>query len=79
VGLLDDHYFYFASGPDAFPRPRGFAVERISALGRVFPLAHWLYKLAPYSPRLHATADRAMRALRLDGLRISIISETNVA
>ena len=44
----------------------------ISALGRVFPLAHWLYKLAPYSPRLHATADRAMRALRLDGLRISI-------
>jgi 2-polyprenyl-3-methyl-5-hydroxy-6-metoxy-1,4-benzoquinol methylase len=72
-GLLDDHYFYYSRQTlTRFLAREGFAVERISALGRVFPLAHWLYKLAPYSPRLHATADRAMRALRLDGLRISI-------
>jgi SAM-dependent methyltransferase len=72
-GLLDDHYFYYSRQTLArFLDREGFAVERVTALGRVFPLGHWMYKLAPYSPRLHAAVDRAMRALRIDGLRISV-------
>ena len=72
-GLLDDHYFYY-SRPTLrrFLGSEGFAVERISALGRVFPLAHWAFKLEPYSPRLHAAVAGTMRALRVDGRQISI-------
>ena len=72
-GLLDDHYFYFSRQTlTRLLEREGFAVERISALGRVFPLAHWVFKLAPYSRALHAAAARATRALRIDGLQISI-------
>lgn len=72
-GLLDDHYFYY-SRPTLrrFLDSEGFAVERISALGRVFPLAHWAFKLEPYSRRLHAALAGTMRALRVDGWQISI-------
>lgn len=72
-GLLDDHYFYY-SRPTLrrFLGSEGFAVERISALGRVFPLAHWAFKLEPYSRRLHAAVAGTMRALRVDGRQISI-------
>lgn len=72
-GLLDDHYFYYSRPTLArFLDGEGFAVERMTALGRVFPLGHWMYKLAPYSKRLHTALHRAMRALRIDGLRISV-------
>jgi SAM-dependent methyltransferase len=72
-GLLDDHYFYFSRRTlGRFLGGEGFTVERISALGRAFPLSHWVYKLAPYSRALHAALARATRALRVDGLQISI-------
>lgn len=72
-GLLDDHYFYFSRQTLArCLEQEGFVVERISALGRVFPLSHWVFKLAPYSRALQATAARVTRALRLDGRQISI-------
>jgi len=72
-GLLDDHYFYFSRQTlRRFLDDEGFAVERIAALGRVFPLSHWIYKLAPYSRALHAALARTTRALRMDGLQISI-------
>ena len=72
-GLLDDHYFYF-SRPTLrrFLERDEFAVERIAALGRLFPLAHWVFKLAPYSRRLHAALAGITRAVRIDGLQISV-------
>jgi SAM-dependent methyltransferase len=72
-GLLDDHYFYY-SRPTLrrFLASEGFAVERISALGRVFPLAHWAFKLEPYSRGLYAALAATMRAVRVDGLQVSI-------
>lgn len=72
-GLLDDHYFYF-SRPTLrrFLESEGFAVERIAGLGRVFPVSHWVFKLAPYSRVLHAVAARLTRALRIGELEISI-------
>jgi 2-polyprenyl-3-methyl-5-hydroxy-6-metoxy-1,4-benzoquinol methylase len=72
-GLLDDHYFYFSRQTlQRFLEREGFALERIGALGRVFPLSHWVFKLAPYSRALHAAVARAARAARVDGLQISI-------
>lgn len=72
-GLLDDHYYYFSR--DTLRRmleSEGYAVERITSLGRVFPLSHWLFKLAPYSRALEAAATRGARALGLDQTQISI-------
>jgi 2-polyprenyl-3-methyl-5-hydroxy-6-metoxy-1,4-benzoquinol methylase len=72
-GLLDDHYVYFSRRTlTRFLEQGGFTVERIRALGRVFPLSHWLFKLAPYSRLLQHGATRVTRALRIDGLQISI-------
>lgn len=72
-GLLDDHYFYFSRRTlRRFLGEEGFAVERIAAFGRAFPLSHWVFKLAPYGRTLHAAAARAARALRIDGLQVSI-------
>lgn len=72
-GLLDDHYFYFSRATmRRFLEEEGFAVERITALGRGFPLAHWAFKLQPYSRRLHAAVAGAMRGLRVDGVQISV-------
>ncbi|MGH7785812.1 MAG: class I SAM-dependent methyltransferase [Candidatus Binatia bacterium] len=72
-GLLDDHYFYFSRPTlERLLNDEGFAVERVSALGRVFPLGHWVFKLAPYSRVLHAVAARTTRALGIDNLQISI-------
>lgn len=72
-GLLDDHYFYFSRQTlRRVLEQEGFAVERISALGRVFPLAHWAFKLAPYSRALQQGVSRALRILRADELQISI-------
>lgn len=72
-GLLDDHYFYFSRQTlRRFLESEGFLVERIDGLGRVFPVSHWVFKLAPYSRVLHGLADRLTRALRVDQLQISI-------
>ena len=72
-GLLDDHYFYFSRQTlRRLLEREGFAVERITALGRVFPLAHWAFKLAPYSRALEQTVSRALRAVGADQLQISI-------
>jgi len=72
-GLLDDHYFYFSRQTLArFLEQEGFAIERIHALGRSFPLSHWLFKLTPYHRGLQAMTAAATRMLRLDRLQISI-------
>lgn len=71
-GLLDDHYYYFSRQTlRQLLEQEGFTVERIRALGRVFPLAHWAFKLAPYSRALEQTASRTLRALGVDQLQIS--------
>ena len=74
-GLLDDHYFYFSR--QTLRRlldrrgVRGRAHQRRS--GRVFPLSHWVFKLAPYSRAPARGRSRALtRALRVDELQISI-------
>jgi SAM-dependent methyltransferase len=72
-GLLDDHYFYFSRATlRRFLESEGFVVERIDGLGRVFPVSHWVFKLAPYSRALHGMAARLTRALRIDQRQISI-------
>lgn len=72
-GLLDDHCVYFSRATlRRLLDGEGFAVERITALGRAFPLSHWVFKLAPYSSTLHAACARAVRALGIGGLQMSI-------
>jgi SAM-dependent methyltransferase len=72
-GLLDDHYVYFSRTTlRRFLESEGFAIERLSALGRGFPLAHWAFKLEPYSRRLHGAVAGAMRALRIEDRSVSI-------
>jgi 2-polyprenyl-3-methyl-5-hydroxy-6-metoxy-1,4-benzoquinol methylase len=72
-GLLDDHYFYFSRATlGSLLESEGYAIERITALGRVFPLSHWAFKLAPYSRLLETLATRAVRGLGLERTQISI-------
>lgn len=72
-GLLDDHYFYFSRRTlRRFLEREGFAVERLTTLGRVFPLSHWAFKLAPYSRGLERMVSGALRALHADQLQVSI-------
>lgn len=72
-GLLDDHYHYFDRRTlRRLLEDEGFTVERVAALGREFPLQHWVYKLSQYSPRLHRAVEVLLRALRLDRRRITI-------
>jgi SAM-dependent methyltransferase len=72
-GLLDDHYFYFSRATlRRLLESEGYAVERLCALGRGFPVAHWLFKIAPYSRRLHRAVDGAARWVGVDRLQVSI-------
>ncbi len=72
-GLLDDHYFYFSRQTlQRVLEREGFAIERISALGRVFPLGHWVFKLAPYSRVLERVATGIVRRFGLENLQISV-------
>ena len=72
-GLLDDHYFYFSRRTLRRVLDReGFAVERLTALGRVFPLGHWVFKLAPYSRVLERAATGIVRRLGLENVQISV-------
>jgi SAM-dependent methyltransferase len=72
-GLLDDHYFYFSRQTlQRVLEREGFAIERISALGRVFPLGHWVFKLAPYSRVLERAATGIVRRFGLENLQISV-------
>jgi 2-polyprenyl-3-methyl-5-hydroxy-6-metoxy-1,4-benzoquinol methylase len=72
-GLLDDHYFYFSRATlTRLLTEEGFAVERITALGRAFPLGHWVFKLAPYSRALERLASRMVRAAGAEQKQISI-------
>jgi SAM-dependent methyltransferase len=72
-GLLDDHYFYFSRRTlRHLLEAEGFAVERMAALGRVFPLAHWVFKLAAYSRGLERAVSRAVCALGAQRLQISL-------
>jgi 2-polyprenyl-3-methyl-5-hydroxy-6-metoxy-1,4-benzoquinol methylase len=72
--VLDDHYFYFSRVTLwRLLESEGFAVERMSALGRQFPIAHWVFKLSQYgSTVLYRTAARLTRVLRLDARELSI-------
>jgi len=72
-GLLDDHYFYFSRATlGRLLAEEGFAVERVRALGRAFPIGHWVFKLAPYSRMLERLASRAVRAVGAEQRQISI-------
>lgn len=72
-GLLDDHYFYFSRATlRRLLEREGFAIERLMALGRVFPLAHWAFKLAPYSRSLQRAVSGAIRAVGAEHLQISL-------
>jgi SAM-dependent methyltransferase len=72
-GLLDDHYFYFSRATlTRLLNEEGFSVERLTALGRAFPLGHWVFKLAPYSRALERLASRMVRAVGAEQKQISI-------
>ncbi len=72
-GLLDDHYYYFSRLTlRRLLEDEGFAIDAIRALGRQFPLAHWIFKLSQYSAGLHRVAARLTRALGIDRWQISI-------
>jgi 2-polyprenyl-3-methyl-5-hydroxy-6-metoxy-1,4-benzoquinol methylase len=72
-GLLDDHYFYFSrSTLRRLLEQEDYAVERIHALGRRFPVRHWVFKLSQYSEALHRGVSGLTRAFGVDGLRIAI-------
>jgi len=72
-GLLDDHYYYFTRPTlRRLLESEGFAVERIAAFGRVFPLSHWLSKVSQYSMRMHSAVQTLTRALRIDQLRLPL-------
>lgn len=72
-GLLDDHYFYF-SRPTLrrLLEEEGFAIERLGAFGRQFPLAHWVFKLSQYNEGLHRIAMRTTGALGLGSKKLSV-------
>lgn len=72
-GLLDDHYFYFDRRTlRRLLELEGFEVERVTALGRVFALSHWLYKLSQYSSQMHNVAAALARAMRIERLRLPL-------
>ncbi len=72
-GLLDDHYFYFSRATLArLLESEGFAVERVTALGRQFPLHHWIFKLSQYNDGLQRLVMRLARGIRADTWQISI-------
>jgi SAM-dependent methyltransferase len=72
-GLLDDHYFYFSRATlTRLLNEEGFTVDRLTALGRAFPLGHWVFKLAPYSRALERLASRMVRAVGAEQKQISI-------
>lgn len=62
-GLLDDHHVYFTRRSlSLLLSAHGFAVERMAAFGRRFPLEHWAAKLAQYNGRFGGVAGRLLRA-----------------
>ncbi|MBI4514434.1 MAG: class I SAM-dependent methyltransferase [Deltaproteobacteria bacterium] len=64
--LLDDHYWYFSRPTlTRFLAQQGFAVERLHSFGRVFPIAHWVFKLSQYNAGVHRLLDRTVRMLGL--------------
>lgn len=72
-GLLDDHYFYFSR--DTLRRlleREGFAVERMTALGRRFALEHWIRKLSQYHDGIHRALGRFVELLGIGGLRVPL-------
>jgi 2-polyprenyl-3-methyl-5-hydroxy-6-metoxy-1,4-benzoquinol methylase len=72
-GLLDDHYFYFSRATlRRFLEGEGFTIERLVALGRQFPVPHWVSKLSQYSGAPHQAVERLTRVLHLDQVQISI-------
>lgn len=72
-GLLDDHYFYFSRATlTRLLQEEGFAIERLTAQGRAFPLGHWVFKLAPYSRALERFVSRMVRAVGAEQKQISI-------
>lgn len=72
-GLLDDHYYYFTrSTLRRLLESEGFAVERLAAFGRVFPLSHWVSKLSQYNMRMHRVVQALTRAMRMHRLRLPL-------
>ncbi len=72
-GLLDDHYFYFSrSTLRRFLENEGFEVEVLKALGREFPLSHWLFKLTQYSEFAHRLIAGGAEAVGLAERRVSV-------
>jgi len=71
-GLLDDHYFYFSRATlRRLLESEGFTVERFTALGRSFPLRHWIFKLSQYSDGLQRLAMGLARGIGADAWQIS--------
>ncbi len=72
-GLLDDHYYYFSrSTMRRFLERAGFEVVEIKALGREFPLSHWIFKMKQYSEVAHAAVAKVTKAVGVDGLGVSV-------